>query len=974
MLFIFLILIGLIAYDLIQSGKKKPPVIETKNFPDKSVIDTQLTSYISSFKRHATTKDQKELLDKMLSGVSNRELAKLESWNYQEEKPKTAIGQNRSDTIELEAANNLNAAINTHPQVVSAPVKPKAQIQLDNASLLLYFGAFLFVASAGLFVVFAGMPGELRSLVVLMLALVMYFGGIWMYKNKPKFHQAGMAFAGIGIAIAPLVGLAVYNYIFDQSNGSTAWFGTSLLCLAMYTHALFTIRKPLINYIFIFTFLSLFESGVSIINAPIYYFGWVLAGIAIVVTAISKLKGVWPEFQESSRNSGMIFLPISVLVSIGMVSEHGFAQLGVSLLLASAYYGLEAFSTTGETQELDASVSHISLLIGIASIVYSINTSFPIVAITLLILGVIQTIATVVIPESSKLSENFATIALASIIVGVFTGIQQPAVALLSCALLVASAVIVWLRQKRIDGYVLASIALLALTVIFGQIFSTPKISFTLQAVLLTVALFVQGAVLYLHNSKFSETELMATKSTYLISSIVVVIGSYYADPSVSLIVCTLIAFSMLALIKRQNDSDWSVASGLFIAAPLLWAWDYPGIFLGCVMLSLAYNILLALFYRKELNRWISTGLWFLFPLALADMNVFTKWNTGIFAWAYFVVMLCLVLSRAIARGSILFSNKVLLESYTKNASQSYSFGYWISAFLAIVLSLNNGQLLQTSALLSMIAVTVWVLAEHIEKQPSILTLIPVFAQGILITAVNPQINKPSLYVFTLLGSALAYASYFIIFSLTTNIEKQNAVKSGALITAFFTPISVIFFDKAIWTMPLGLIIASSLLIYHLRKSSQENKELTGGLLLVGIYWMMHFFGVRNIQAYTHALVALFAIYAYWRHKRNEFQKSDNYLQLMLATATIPLALQAMNSTTGGIYGWWLILEQVVFFIIGMEIKKKFVMMWGLYVAVGAVLYQLRGLGWAALAFLAIFLIGLAIYKIQKNSDNSDKQ
>jgi len=52
-----------------------------------------------------------------------------------------------------------------------------------------------------------------------------------------------------------------------------------------------------------------------------------------------------------------------------------------------------------------------------------------------------------------------------------------------------------------------------------------------------------------------------------------------------------------------------------------------------------------------------------------------------------------------------------------------------------------------------------------------------------------------------------------------------------------------------------------------------------------------------------------------------------------------------------------------------MSISKKIVTTWGLYAAVGAVLFQLRALGWAALSVLAIFLIGLAVYKIQKNVD-----
>lgn len=58
--------------------------------------------------------------------------------------------------------------------------------------------------------------------------------------------------------------------------------------------------------------------------------------------------------------------------------------------------------------------------------------------------------------------------------------------------------------------------------------------------------------------------------------------------------------------------------------------------------------------------------------------------------------------------------------------------------------------------------------------------------------------------------------------------------------------------------------------------------------------------------------------------------------------------------------------------LLGMTIRDSFVTRWGLYAAVAAVLFQLRGLGWAALAFLAIFIIGLALYRLQK-ADASDK-
>jgi hypothetical protein len=53
---------------------------------------------------------------------------------------------------------------------VAQEIKPAAK-QLDNATLLLYFGAFLFLAAAGLFVAFAGASGFVRVAVVFVVLL-----------------------------------------------------------------------------------------------------------------------------------------------------------------------------------------------------------------------------------------------------------------------------------------------------------------------------------------------------------------------------------------------------------------------------------------------------------------------------------------------------------------------------------------------------------------------------------------------------------------------------------------------------------------------------------------------------------------------------------------------------------------------------------------------------------------------------------
>lgn len=187
-----------------------------------------------------------------------------------------------------------------------------------------------------------------------------------------------------------------------------------------------------------------------------------------------------------------------------------------------------------------------------------------------------------------------------------------------------------------------------------------------------------------------------------------------------------------------------------------------------------------------------------------------------------------------------------------------------------------------------------------------------------------------------------------------------------SLLTSFITPVSIIFGASFVWALPLGLIIAGALLFDYWRHKSQGYLETAILVMVLGIMWGMYYFGVTNIQAYAHTFAIMFAGFAWWRATNNDSSGSGAYIVSTLAVTTIPLVIQSIFGTAGDLYGWWLLLEQVAFMIIGMIIGKKIMVRWGLYVAVASVLYQLRHLGYMALAFLAMFIIGVAIYQLQK--------
>ncbi len=940
--------------------KSKKPTIPTKPNPnDMAEYDRGWVQFIKSYQKISTTKSEKALIERMLGD--------LVAQGYKGDDAEVwALEDNFSAANSQLATGTLQAESSLPTQSLAVPEKTRAQIQLDNASLLLYLGAFLLVASAGLFVAFGGLNGTLRTFVVLLVALALYSGGMTIFRTRPRFKQAGLAFVGIGMSITPLIGLAAYTYIFDKQNGASVWLATSLLCLGLYSHALVKLRAPLLNYIFIFTFLSLFESSVAVINLPLYYFGWMLALVGIGLTLISRLRGGWDDFKESAASSGMIFLPIAVFSSLIAINQQGITQFGVSLLLAAAFYGLQAYDSADDSQRANAAVAHVAFLGSAGTLWYGATRSGASTALFLLALTLIQLAIVVKSSGTNLLARNFATVMLTSQMVALLLGIRSPALVLAAVASFTLTALLTSVKQKRRELYICAAAGWFALPLVYALYFTRPALANDATVLLLLGTVLLQLYVLLLAKKILHFVQDGTAQYTYLASAAAAVTASFFVGGWITYACALIIGSSFLMLDLLDEGDDWSISAGLIVCAPLLMGYQSSNIFLITTVTALLINIFITIKNKSETSRWLSTGLWLLLPLA---GGLTGHWSYATYAWAYTVAMAGLVFSRAIARGVVLVSKKAKIASFAKNSSTSYEVGYGIAATLAVGLSLmsDNSQM-HTTLILGVLSGIVLLLSIVIEKRPDLFILLPIIAQALLLSALRP--SGPSEQAAYLVYSiVIALISYFALTPEHVVKERAKALRIGALSTVMIAPFAYVFIQKVLWPMPFGLAIASLLFAYHNRKGQQSAKELAYGGVALAAVWFMGYAGITQVQAYVHVFIALFAVYAYWRHLRQEFEASDQYLYAMLIAATVPLTLQALGGVAGGVYGWWLLLEQIGFLVIGMSIQKKLVITWGLYVAIGAVLLQLRNLGWAALSVLALFLIGLAIFKIQKNVD-----
>ncbi len=932
--------------------------------------NVQWVQFISSYSAIAKSASSKALLQKMLTDIEKQGLASQSS----------GVRTETGSTVVSIEANDMNKSF----QELSTPVastittKEKHEIKIDNASLLLYFGAFLFVASVGLFIGFAGVNGVIRTLAVAFLAFSFYGAGIWLYGNKKALKPAGQAFAGIGIAVVPLIGVAAYNYVLPGSP-ELVWFMTSILCCVLYSHAVYVLRSPLLNYVFMFTVLSLFESAVAVVDAPIYYFGWVMALVGLGMLTASRLYSGWAELQESSRASAQLFVPLSLFVSLAVVGSQGVGQLGVSLLLAGMFYAMESYFSEGYERTVNALVAHISIVSSVASLIYAVDPKIITVAIGLIAINVLHSAILLAQKSKSDMQNNFASVAIGTLVFAFLFSLQSNYAILTVLISSVVLGMIVWNKLVRIDGYALAIINWTVIPLFVGRFILDAKLDFYVIAAISLVFWVVQ-IIAFLVLVKKSENNLNLETGRYLLllSALFIFIVGALSGAVYALIVGVVIAIISFILSEKDSGESWEVASGLFVSMPIFISSERPGVFLSSILIALLFNVGLALKYRSEYNRWISSILWLVVPLGLGAGALGENWTEAMYAWSYMVVMACLILSRAIARGSVLVSSKIPMAAYAKSASMSYVYGYVVAATIGVLVSLNSSESqFHTTLIFAVLSAVTLMLSVKIEARPELKALLPWFFQALLISLLRPEVSSELMYVYLLLSSSIASIYYFI--------EKSVPIKSdtvyarelslySAIGTSLIAPLSVFVVGESIMPMALGLIVFGALVYDYFSDGDQDNKEIGLSVMVLGAMWMLYILGLRQLQAYTHIVAVMFAAFAYWRYELGDKERSNVYLQAMLVVATIPLALQALYGQAGDLYGWWLLLEQILFMLLGMMINNKFVTNWGLYVAVASVLYQLRDLGFAALAFLALFIIGIAVYQLQKyNQDPKSK-
>lgn len=1019
-MFWLLIVIGLVVW----------LVFRNKDTSTSSLNDTDIkleqrnfewAQFIAGYKNKVKSKVEKALVDRMLSDIAKQGLpipgdTTTNSSAYKSNYVYATAAQQATQASTAAAVSTTYDGDEAHyipgPMLVQQPSTP-----VDSAILLLYFGAFLFLGAVGLFLAFGNLPGVAKSSLVGMLVVLFYGSGQWLFQNSKRLKQGGLAFIGIGLVLLPFFGLSLHSDTFNRENGALIWGITSLLAVALYYHALVTTRQAFITYSMLAAVLSLFESGVSIVSLPTYYFALGMAAVSILFLVFSRLKKDMKDLEEPLVISANALIPISLFMSLLYMPTYGFFQVSLSLLLASAFYAVYAWISSGDKRSHMAVLADCFLLLGIGLLVYSQSTSIEVLTPTFCLLAASQLMVLAFIRRSRGLSAKlfrWLMLITASLpLVACLASVNNAA--LLAATLFASAAFMVSIHTLTRDpGYITTAACLLFIWVaemgFYWQKSSWSAEDFIIAWLGLAVLLFgqrlrhlavsplgiiyrvsyVTALALVVLSGMF--TTWQVALAVMLSISLICYLLSKYEPQSQSFMVCMLVLhyFSIIAGSFGINSTIRADIISLMFAGlgvlhyvlgtfvhkskqeDLYFGSALIGTLIGafCVVLDPVHSwpmlISLSLFAAVSLlehRRMSSSNM---LVVSLVAQYVAVAWGASLLSYDLqplttpFMFMLLALAQYLVGRLS--------KEEYRQIWSYTSMIGLMIGAASVVSYGRTTAPMITNIVLLISIS-----FAEARRLKSQVLIALSITMQYILVLwlcllqdYLPASILLPS--SFGLL--AVLHYAFGVLMTLPEN-EQTVWLKSGMVGTGLG---AFLVFPYAETTLPMIFCLAGLGILAYLEAAkarSQTGKELAGSIVMASFQWWLYLLGVREVQVYTHLWALLLAGYAVWRNGLADREGEKTYTIVALCTLSIPLLLAALNAS-GETYGWLLIIEHVLLMIIGIVVNRRYVMWWGLGIATLAVLYQLRDLPFAGLGFLALVVIGVALYIL--NRQNSTKE
>ncbi|QCO99414.1 DUF2339 domain-containing protein [Arthrobacter sp. 24S4-2] len=217
----------------------------------------------------------------------------------------------------------------------------KEKRERQNINVTLYAAGLLLVAAGTLFVG-TSLPAVFRFAGVCLITALFYGAGIVLHAKAPRLRPAAVAFAGTGLALVPVAGLAMYN--FAVQDGPLAWLLTSVIGTLAYVAAAIRLESRVLVYLSLTFVVSTAWSGVSVVGASLVWYFAAMIGFAVAMTVVTLVKPRWipPLFLRPVMLLDPFVVPAVAVAATVMPLRLDRGEFALIMALCGAYFALAA--------------------------------------------------------------------------------------------------------------------------------------------------------------------------------------------------------------------------------------------------------------------------------------------------------------------------------------------------------------------------------------------------------------------------------------------------------------------------------------------------------------------------------------------------------------------------------------------------------------------------------------------------------
>lgn len=229
----------------------------------------------------------------------------------------------------------------SHEESPAELLARKERRERQNINVTLYAASLLLVAAGTLFVG-TSLPAVLRFAGVCLITALFYGAGLALHARVPKLRPAAVAFAGTGLALVPVAGLAMYN--FAVQDGPLAWLLTSVVGTLAYIAAAIRLESRVLVYLSLTLVVSTAWSGVSVFGASLVWYFAAMIGFAAAMTLVTLLKPHWipPLFLRPIMLLDPFVVPAVAVAATVMPLRLGRGEFALIMGLSAVYFVLAA--------------------------------------------------------------------------------------------------------------------------------------------------------------------------------------------------------------------------------------------------------------------------------------------------------------------------------------------------------------------------------------------------------------------------------------------------------------------------------------------------------------------------------------------------------------------------------------------------------------------------------------------------------